>query len=583
MRLSKPVYTAALLALAAGCNLTNGNQTNVPPGLGCLNPKSCSVGEVLNPPEQLVGERLFKDTRFGHYFATESGGAVNSTLGTGEPVVETELTTDPNQPLPDPMAGQAINCLQCHLVQQEINEPNGGMHAYTDFARRSSIPSRTEDTVHSGFTPRKAAPMVDDFNTGSVDQCLHWDCQFGDIQSLIYDTLKGRNFGWLPTEGTQAEHQIATVVREDNGKDELAKEFSNSLPYATLFACADTQIPAAYQLPKQYCLDPKTASDDDITEDVAALIATYANSLAFSRDDDDNFNGSPFDAFLSVNGLPQQPAAGQTPAQYAAALLQKLLSRSDFTFVNDGVLRFQHNQPFVFGAQELHGLIIFLSRPAGSTPSPAEIGAGGIGSCAACHALPDFTDHLMHNSGISQTEYDAVHGSGTFMHLAVPNLAQRSADPDAYLPATPQHPTAQEVFRMAPVASDAQKADLGVWNIFANADFSDREASLRKFLCAVSTGTFATCSLSDDQLLSTALAVFKTRTVRDMGQSGPFMHNGQFDTLQDVLKFYEKAGAQARAGQLRNADPRMQAIALTDANLADLAAFLNSLNEDYSN
>jgi hypothetical protein len=583
MRLSKPIYAAfALLALVAGCNLTNGNQTNVPPGLGCLNPKSCSVGEALNPPEQLVGERLFKDTRFGHYFATESGGAVNSTLGTGEPVVETELTTDPNQPLPDPMAGQAINCLQCHLVQQEINEPNGGMHAYTDFARRSPTPSRPQDTVHGGFTARKAAPMVDDFNTGSVDQCLHWDCQFGDIQTLIYDTLKGRNFGWLPTEGTQAEHQVATVIRQDNGTDELAKEFSNSLPYATLFACADPQIPAAYQLPKQFCLDPKTASDDDITEDVAALIATYANSLAFSRDDD-NFNGSPFDAFLSVNDLPRQPAAGQTPAQYATALLKQLQSRSDFTFVNEGVLRFQHDQPFVFGPQELHGLIIFLSTPAGSTPSPAEIGAGGIGNCSACHAVPDFTDHMMHNTGISQAEYDGIHGSGSFMHLAVPDLAQRNANPNAYLPATPQHPNAQEVFRMAPVASNAQKADLGVWNIFANPDFPDRETSLRKFLCAISTGSFATCSLSDDQLLSTAVAVFRTRTVRDMGQSGPFMHNGQFDTLQDVLKFYEKAGALARAGQLRSGDPRMQSIALTDGDLVDLAAFLNSLNEDYSN
>lgn len=36
-------------------------------------------------------------------------------------------------------------------------------------------------------------------------------------------------------------------------------------------------------------------------------------------------------------------------------------------------------------------------------------------------------------------------------------------------------------------------------------------------------------------------------------------------------------------GKLHNADPRMQHIALTQADFSDLAAFPNPLNEDYSN
>lgn len=174
-------------------------------------------------------------------------------------------------------------------------------------------------------------------------------------------------------------------------------------------------------------------------------------------------------------------------------------------------------------------------------------------------------------------------GQGTFMQLQIPDLAQRNADPDAYLPVTQQHPNATEIFRSAPVLSDPNRADLGVWNIFANPDFSNRHASLRKFLCALSTHQFADCGLSDDQLLSRSVGVFKTRTLRDLGDSDPYMHSGQFRTLTDALQFYQRSGALARAGKLRNGDAQMQNIALSDADIADVVAFLISLDEDYSN
>ncbi|MGA9852251.1 MAG: hypothetical protein WBR15_04910 [Gammaproteobacteria bacterium] len=571
--------TGILSALSA-CRLTNGGNPDEPPGPGCVTPTECGVGEALNPPDQLLGERLFKDTRFGQYFVTHSGGAING-VNVGEPTVANVPTTNPDVSLPGPMAGQSMNCLQCHLVQQEMNVPGGGMRAYTNFAGRAPHPLRPEDASTEGaFTARKPAPMVDDFNTGDAGQCLHWDCEFGDMPTLVYDTLTGRDFGWLPTEQGQAVQQIARVIRLDNGTDTLAQQFSGSLPYAALFDCSDPQIPPAYRLPQQYCLNVATASDEQIATDVANLIASYVNSLAFSRDSNNEFNGSPYDQFLMLNSLPRAPAVNQTPQQYAAALLQALSGLRNPQFVNNGVLKFQHDQPFVFGAQELRGLVIFLSRPAGATLTPAEITAGGIGNCAACHTPPDFTDHLVHNTGVSQFEYDSIHGAGTFMQLQIPTLAQRNADPGAYLPTDPD---AENVYRSAATLADPQKTDLGVWNIFANPYFPDRQASLREFLCSISTGQYADCAQTDEQLLDLAVAAFKTRTLRDLGQSDPYMHNGQFDTLTDVLQFYQQASALARAGELRNADPRMQNIALNDADLADLAAFLTSLNEDYSN
>jgi cytochrome c peroxidase len=59
------------------------------------------------------------------------------------------------------------------------------------------------------------------------------------------------------------------------------------------------------------------------------------------------------------------------------------------------------------------------------------------------------------------------------------------------------------------------------------------------------------------------------------------MHNGQFDSLEDIVRFYGDVSNLARAGTLRNGAPQLKAIALIDQNVAPLAAFLRSLNEDY--
>ena len=59
------------------------------------------------------------------------------------------------------------------------------------------------------------------------------------------------------------------------------------------------------------------------------------------------------------------------------------------------------------------------------------------------------------------------------------------------------------------------------------------------------------------------------------------MHNGQFDTLDDIVTFYRDVSDQARAGTLRNGATQLQGIALTAADVPPLVAFLKSLNEDY--
>ena len=225
--------------------------------------------------------------------------------------------------------------------------------------------------------------------------------------------------------------------------------------------------------------------------------------------------------------------------------------------------------------QELAGLKMFLAEPGALPASPAELTAGKIGNCLSCHTPPNFTDFKAHNTGTTQKEYDEIlgHGSGAFLILSIPTLATRTADD---LPATEQHPMAGERFRAVPAAGTTL-TDLGLWNIFANPDMPEPQDKIRNILC----DDEQPCSVAQSELLNRAIARFKTPGLRDLGHSAPFMHTGQFDTLQDVIRFYIEMSDLARQGKLRNVAPQLQGISLKDEDVVSVVAFLKSLNEDY--
>jgi hypothetical protein len=551
-----------------------------PPATKVSPPPATSTGASAQSAS-LLGKRLFREIRFGHFYMNNSHGDVNTTLRNGEPLVDAEINASGNPAtLPDPMRGTAVNCMQCHLGTQDAGVPGGGARAFTDFAVHSPIPSRLDDPAQAFATPRNSTTIVGSTLHGDVDPALHWDGQFGTMQELVVGTLAGRNFGWLATEQSQAFHQVAQVIRGDDGKNPLARDLSGGTTYRDLLQCSK-QVSAGYRLPAQYCLDLTTASDADIVDGVAAVMSVYLDGLHFAKDSSGQYTGSPYDQFLIANGLPRSPAPGQTPQQYGASLFQQLQALSNPKFIDKGNFKYHDQRPFVFGSHELNGLLEFLRRPKGRVITRREAASNVIGNCVACHAPPDFTDFRMHNVGSTQFEYEDINGAGTFADLVVPDLATRQADPDAYLPVTPEHPDALEPFRKPADASAPEDADLGAWNIFANPDFADRQASLRKFLCAIDTGQFADCGRSDAELLDRSLGVFRTHTLRDLGDSAPYMHSGHFDTLDNVVLFYHHAGEFARDGQLRNADPQMQNIALDHPELPDLVSFLESLDEDY--
>jgi len=59
-------------------------------------------------------------------------------------------------PIPDPFAGQGINCRNCHLVDDVKDTPGGGNRSYADFARRSPVPARDDGRT---VTPRNSPSL----------------------------------------------------------------------------------------------------------------------------------------------------------------------------------------------------------------------------------------------------------------------------------------------------------------------------------------------------------------------------------------------------------------------------------------
>jgi hypothetical protein len=472
----------------------------------------------------------------------------------------------------------SMNCRTCHLVDDVLASPGGGMRAYADFAHRSPIPARADGKTHA---PRNSPPLVNSSLDRPGGVLFHLDAEFNSMEDLVAGTYTGRNFGWLPGEKAQAIAHIAKVVREDDGSFDLT---DTGLSYRVLFTGTNPDIPDELRMPPQFRAFIGSATDQEIFDAVVKVVTAYVNGLRFSKTDD---NGvpirSPFDVFLSINGLPHRPDPNESPLSYSRRL-RALINAPSFSpqFVtsnpnrSDGRFQF-HAQAFEFGATELAGLRMFLSEPATLPASPAELTAGEIGNCIACHAAPDFTDFKLHNTGTTQREYDSIHGANTFTALVIPNLAARNGNYDAFLPATEHHPNASERFRAIPTIADPALVDLGVWNIFANPDIPNPQAKIRAILC----DDQVPCPLSDSILLDRAIARFKTPGLRDPDHSAPFMHNGRLDTLDDVINSYIDRSNEARAGTLRNGDSRLQGIALTPNDILPLVAFLKSLNEDY--
>ena len=67
---------------------------------------------------------------------------------------------------------------------------------------------------------------------------------------------------------------------------------------------------------------------------------------------------------------------------------------------------------------------------------------------------------------------------------------------------------------------------------------------------------------------------FRVPTLRNIALTAPYMHDGRFATLEEVLEHYSSGGHYAD-----NLDVNIQAFPMSEENKADLVAFLNTLTD----
>lgn len=74
--------------------------------------------------------------------------------------------------------------------------------------------------------------------------------------------------------------------------------------------------------------------------------------------------------------------------------------------------------------------------------------------------------------------------------------------------------------------------------------------------------------------------LFRTPSLRNVALTGPYMHDGVFDTLDEVVRFFNR-GAYPRHEQVGEdlIDPGIRPLDLTDREIDDIVAFLGTLSD----
>jgi cytochrome c peroxidase len=72
---------------------------------------------------------------------------------------------------------------------------------------------------------------------------------------------------------------------------------------------------------------------------------------------------------------------------------------------------------------------------------------------------------------------------------------------------------------------------------------------------------------------------FKTPTVRNSALTFPYMHNGSYKNLEDVMDFYNKGGGKGIGIVLEHQTLPFDELKLTNKEMKDVIAFMNALTD----
>jgi cytochrome c peroxidase len=178
-------------------------------------------------------------------------------------------------------------------------------------------------------------------------------------------------------------------------------------------------------------------------------------------------------------------------------------------------------------------------------------------------------------------------------------VSDRTVDPYAGLSSDDTRTMQQVAFALASYVRTIQAGDSPYDRYIAGNRSSLSDAAQRGLTVfrgkAACTGCHVGPTLSDDDFHNTGIAwrtgtltdegraavtnlaahrgAFKTPTLREVARTAPYMHDGSFATLAEVIDFYNRGGAPNPA-----LDPQLRPLKLSASEKQDLIAFLRSLS-----
>ena len=218
----------------------------------------------------------------------------------------------------------------------------------------------------------------------------------------------------------------------------------------------------------------------------------------------------------------------------------------------------------------------------------------GKGKCINCHGGPEFTGASVRNAQNTNNILEfmvmgdrdpAIYDNGFYNIGVTPttdDIARGGADPFG----KPLASSRQILFH----ANDIQSIDFQIKGLPAQGLETSLTDSQILGVHDEDTGEFievcrdldgdGNCS-KDDEWLIARNAVdgsFKTPSIRNQALMGPYMHNGGFATLREVIDFYDRGGNFCKTN-IDDLDPDITQLGLTVREKNQLIAFLVSLTD----
>jgi cytochrome c peroxidase len=190
----------------------------------------------------------------------------------------------------------------------------------------------------------------------------------------------------------------------------------------------------------------------------------------------------------------------------------------------------------------------------------------GKAACNDCHTGSTLTDNQFHNIGVPDPK------STPWVNTTPAPDRGRAASiaavlgPLAVLLADPPPATRPAIFNGA--SSFSENPERGLQRLIAYRDYTENH-------CAVRNMDTGACTTYDDTLEG----VFRTPTLLNIAETGPYFHTGEAATLYDVVQHYNRGGG-APGTFVGTKSARLRPLLLTQDEVSDLVEFLKSLTGD---